>query len=215
MVLQRYEGMNIAREKPISVKNPQTTKQTGNRAKFKAASQIVAQFSEVINVRLGELSIYTRARRAAALSAIHKVVSLNNNTFEATFVDVLSGLNNKSMATIEKPTVAAGTDDAVDITAANGDLVTYIAVSYDTDGKMISREIESYTSDGTKKQVSPEENAYAFAVMAVAVRATTEAGRATLSNIAGINDVFTLNISRSVASGDLAISDIAGTMSAL
>lgn len=213
VVYQQYEGMQISREYQPVVKNPQTTKQVENRAKFKTSSQIVAQFSEVLNVRLAKLSIYTRVRRGAAVNVIYHEVTPTGNTFDTAFVDILNGLNAKSMATIETPVVASGANNTVNITANSGDVVTYIGVSYDTDGKMMSREVESFTSDGTTKEVTPAANADTFAVMAVAVRATTEAGRATLSNIAGINEGFTLEVSRSVAAGDVEISDIAGVMS--
>lgn len=215
VVYQQYEGMQISREYQPVVKNPQTTKQTENRAKFKTASQVVAQFSEVFNVRLAKLSIYTRIRRGAAVNVIYRQVTPNNNTFDAAFVNIVNGLNAKSMATIEAPVVASGANNTVNITAANGDVVTFIGVSYDNNGKMMTREISSYTSDGTAKQVTPAANANTFAVMVVAARATTEAGRATLSNIAGINEGFTLEVSRSVAAGDVEISDIAGVMSIL
>lgn len=215
VVYQQYEGMQISREYQPVVKNPQTTKQTENRAKFKTASQVVAQFSEVLNVRLAKLSIYTRIRRGAAVNVIYSQVTPNNNTFDAAFVNIVNGLNAKSMATIEAPVLAAGANHTVNITAANGDVVTFIGVSYDNNGKMMTREISSFTSDGTAKQVTPAANANTFAVMVVAVRATTEAGRATLSNIAGINEGFTLEVSRSVAAGDVEISDIAGVMSIL
>lgn len=215
VVYQQYEGMQISREYQPVVKNPQTTKQTQNRAKFKTASQVVAQFSEVVNVRLAKLSIYTRIRRGAAVNVIFKEVAPNDNTFDASFVDIVNGLNAKSMATIESPVVASGANNTVNITATSGDVVTYIGVSYDTDGKMMSREIETFTSDGSTKEITPAAHADTFAVMVVAVRATTEAGRATLSNIAGINEGFTLEVSRSVAAGDVEISDIAGVMSQL
>lgn len=213
VVYQQYEGMQISREYQPVVKNPQTAKQTANRAKFKTASQIVAQFSEVLNVRFAKLSIYTRVRRGAAVNVIFKGVTENGSLYESSFINILNGLNAKSMATTEAPAVASGANNTVNITATAGDVVTYIGASYDGNGKLISREVETYTSDGTAKEVTPEAGAETFAVMAVSARATTEAGRATLSNIEGVNEGFTLEVSRSVAAGDVEISDIAGVMS--
>lgn len=212
IVFQHYEGMNIAREKPISVKNPQSTKQVEQRAKFKNASQIVAQFNEVLNVRLAKLSIYTRVRRGAAINAIINSVEIESESAMSLFENVLADVNSKSMATIGAPTMGQGTGNALTITAISGDVVTYVAASYDRNGKLISRTVETYTSQGTAKEVSPANNADTFALMVVASRATTEDGRATLSNISGTNNEFVLTISRAVAAGDVEISDIVGGM---
>lgn len=212
VVYQQYEGMQIAREYQPVVKNPQTSKQTENRAKFKSASQIVAQFSEVFNVRLAKLSIYTRKRRGAALNAIYGAVEVEPASATTLFENVVHDVNAKSMAAIEAPALGSGADDTLTITAANGDVVTYIGANYDANGKLISRTVETYTSNGSTKEVTPDDSADSFALMVVAVRATTEDGRATLSNISGQNNQFLLNISRSVAAGDVEISDIVGGM---
>lgn len=212
LVLQRYEGMNIAREKPISVKNPQSTKQTEQRAKFKSASQIVAQFKEALNMRLSKISIYTRDRRSAALNAIISVVEVEPTSASTLFENILNSINGKSMATIEAPIMGAGADNTITITAFAGDIVTYVATNYDADGKLISREVENYTSDGTAKEVTPDDNADTFGIIAVATRATTEAGRATFANIAGVNNEFLLDIARAVNAGDAEVSDAVGGM---
>ena len=212
VVYQQYEGMQISREYQPVVKNPQTKKQTENRAKFKSASQIVAQFSEIFNVRLAKLSIYARKRRGAALNAIYKVVEVEPTSATTLFENVLRDVNAKSMASIAAPVMGTGEGNTLTITATTGDVVTYIGASYDSSGKLISREVETYTSDGTAKQVTPNANANSYALMVVAVRATTEDGRATLGNISGNNNQFLLNISRVVADGDVEISDIVGGM---
>lgn len=212
VVYQQYEGMQISREYQPVVKNPQTAKQVENRAKFKSASQIVAQFSEVFNVRLAKLSIYTRKRRGAALNAIYGAVEVEPTSATTLFENVLHDVNAKSMASIVAPAMGTGTGNTLTITATTGDVVTYIGANYDNNGKLISRTVESYTSDGTAKEVTPDANADSFALMVVAVRATTEDGRATLSNISGENNKFLLDISRAVAAGDVEISDIVGGM---
>lgn len=215
VVYQQYEGMQISREYQPVVKNPQTTKQTENRAKFKTASQITAQFAEVINARLAKLSIYTRQRRAASVNAIYAAASIDHGTTAALFEDVVANINAKSMSVIEAPAVADGTGTAKTITATNGDVVIYVACSYDESGKLIKREEEKFTSDGTAKSVMPDANANTFSLMAVAMRASTEEGRATLGNITGYGTKWELNISRAVAAGDVEVSDIAGSMDTL
>lgn len=212
VVYQQYEGMQIAREYQPVVKNPQTEKQTENRAKFKSASQIVAQFIEALNVRLAKVSIYSRARRGAALSAIYGAVEVEATSASTLFENVLSSINSKSMSTIEAPSLGAEADNSINITAATGDVVTYVAASYDTNGKLISREVDTFTSAGTEKNVAPDGNATTFAIMVVAARATTEAGRVTLNNIAGDSDEFTMEITRAISAGDVEISDMVGGM---
>lgn len=215
VVYQQYEGMQISREYQPVVKNPQTTKQVENRAKFKSASQIVAQFSEVLNVRLAKLSIYTRKRRGAALNAIYGAVEVEPTSASTQFENVLHNINAKSMSTIVAPVIGTGSGGAFTITTYTGDVVSYVAVSYDKDGIIMFREVETFTSDGTAKDVTPAENADTFALMVVSVRATTEEGRATLGNISGESNEFLLDISRSAAAGDVEISDIVGSMSSL
>lgn len=212
VVYQQYEGMQIAREYQPVVKNPQTSKQTENRAKFKSASQIVAQFSEALNVRLAKLSIYTRVRRGAALNAIYSAVEVESTSASTLFENVLNSINGKSMATVEAPVMGAGADNVITITAAEDDVITYVAANYDANGKIISREVETYTASGSAKNVTPAASATTFAIMVVASRATTEAGRATLGNITGTNNEFLMEISRAVAAGDVEISDMVGGM---
>lgn len=212
VVYQQYEGMQISREYQPVVKNPQTSKQTSNRAKFKSASQIVAQYSEALNVRLSKLSIYTRVRRGAALNAIFGVVDAQPALASTLFENVLNSVNGKSMATVEAPVIGSGSNNAVTITATSGDVVSYVAVNYDAEGKIISRVVETFTSQGTAKNVEPAPNASTFGIMVVATRATTEAGRATLGNISGENNEFMLDISRAVAAGDVEVSDMVGGM---
>lgn len=215
VVYQQYEGMQISREYQPVVKNPQTTKQTENRAKFKTASQVTAQFAEVINARLAKLSIYTRKRRAASVNAIYAAANIDHGTASALFGNVVANLNSKSMSVIEAPRVADGTGNIKTITAANGDMVIYVACSYDTTGTLISRTEEKFTSQGTPKEVTPDANAHTFALMAVSMRASTEEGRATLGNITGYGNKWELNVSRAVTAGDIEVSDIAGTMDTL
>lgn len=215
VVYQQYEGMQISREYQPVVKNPQTTKQVENRAKFKTASQITAQFSEVINARFAKLSIYTRQRRAAAVNAIYAAASVSHGTAQALFTNVVSNLNSKSMSVIEAPSFTAGSGNTINIIAANGDVVVYVACNYDQNGNLISRSEEKYTSSGTAKEVTPNANAVTFALMAVAMRSSTEDGAAVLGNLAGISDKWEVLISRAAAAGDVEISDIAGNMASL
>lgn len=209
LVLQRYEGMNVVREKPISVKNPQSTKQTEQRAKFKLASQITAEYIDVINARLSKLSIYTRMKRATAVNAILGVITNNEpDTPEALVGSVVSALNEKSASPVASPTITFNTtDNTFEITAQDGDVVIADILSHDDSGKVIAREVISYTSDGTKK-TSDVISAETACAMVVALRATTENGRATITNIDFNGELWSNTINRSVAAGDLEVSNL-------
>lgn len=214
VVYQQYEGMQIAREYQPVVKNPQSTKQTENRAKFKLASQLVAQFADVLNARLAKLSIYTRKRRAASVNAVYGVVSTDTpSTPQALIADVLAAINAKSMQDFEMPTFGTPTAGTINLTATDGDTVIVTNVGYGENGEFFEKLTETYTSDGTAKQFTVIEEA--SILMAVALRPTTEAGRASIGNLIGGtisagNVGWTVDITRAVANGDLLISGLAG-----
>lgn len=207
VVYQQYEGMQISREYQPVVKNPQTSKQVENRAKFKLSSQIVAQFKDVFNLRLAKLSNYTRMRRAAAVNAIYTVATAGTADEPATLVNsVVYAINNKSLSAIAAPTITPFSNGSVNITAESGKTVTYTMVSYDENGTPMKIESDTYTSAGTPKQVTAETGANTAVVMAVSTEATTEDGRAIINNTSIEDNKFYIEISRGVAAGDLEVS---------
>lgn len=213
VVYQQYEGMQISREYQPVVKNPQTTKQVENRAKFKMASQIVAEFSEVLNARLSNLSIYTRMRRGSAVNAIYGVIDTTTpQNPQALVNDVTSAINAKSVSGISNITLN-DVSLRFELVVPTGYTVIYTQCGYDTNGLLAKRETETYESDGTAKNVDFL-GSKTDIIMAVAVRALTDAGRATISNIsvgAGINGWINA-ISRGVAAGDIEISNMASNI---
>lgn len=210
VVFQQYEGMQIAREYQPNVKNPQSQKQTIQRAKFKLASQIVAEFATIINERLAKLSIYGRIRRGAAVSAI--VSAAATEGAEAAGIsmnEVATAINARSMNDIESPVVTETPGTGIAVTAAEGDIVAVVMVGYDEDGSYISRVDSTYTADGSAQSigvVSANNNNY----MVVALRANTEVGRATISNLTTNTANFFNEVSRAVNNGDIWISNIVG-----
>lgn len=208
VVYQQYEGMQISREYQPVVKNPQTTKQTENRAKFKLSSQIVAQFKDVLNVRLSSLSIYTRIRRASSVNAIYNVIDVTTPESPAILVaDVQNAINAKSVSAIAAPVVTTSSGE-FSIVAEAGDTCFYTAASYNSDGKVVQIESDSFESDGTAKTVTPADRFATAVVMAVSVRATTEAGRATISNLNAEGNTLSVEISRSIAAGDIEVTNM-------
>lgn len=211
MVLQRYEGMNIAREKPITVKNPQSDKQVTQRAKFKLASQIVANFKETISVRLTELSIYERARRAGAIKAIIAAINTSTPLTPATsFTNTANAINALRTSGLGTPTISQG-EDAFSVVIPDGAFGVITMCSYDGSGNLMAKSVETYTSDGTAKQVSYSDTSAIDVVMVCYTEANTEEGRATISNlnVPSTGSNFQNTISRAIAAGDLEVSDMA------
>lgn len=211
VVLQRYEGMNIAREKPISVKNPQSDAQTTQRSKLKLASQITAQFKEALTLRLSPISIYERMRRSAAVSAITKAISTSNPSSPAVLVsEVANAINAKSVSGILAPAITLS-GDTFSITAENGDTCVYAICSYDANGILMGKTTETYTSTGDAKLVAPEDDAVTAVVMVVAYHALTEAGRAAISNAEVEGDKMSIAISRGITAGDIEVTNLAAS----
>lgn len=212
VVYQQYEGMQISREYQPVVKNPQTTKQVENRAKFKLSSQVTAQFAEVINARLAKLSIYTRKRRAASVNAIFAVISTANpDTPSAVVSDIVAALNAKSVSSFAGPAITPSSNE-FSVVAPDDTTVVYAACAYDRDGKLIAKESEVYNSDGTAKTITPDENAVTTVLMAVTLIPTTESGRATISNVTMAMNEFSNEISRAITEGDVEISNITSSI---
>lgn len=208
VVYQQYEGMQISREYQPVVKNPQTAKQTENRAKFKLSSQIVAQFKEVFNARLSKLSIYTRMRRATAVNAIYATVDDGTpDTPQALINSVVAAINAKSMSAKAAPNFNFA-DSELRVNAPNGDTVLYVVCSYDaTKGELTGRTMSSFESAGTA-QVVTSQTPDRQIVMAVALTPNTEDGRASISNITATATSWENEIARSVVAGDLEVSNM-------
>lgn len=208
VVYQQYEGMQISREYQPVVKNPQTSKQTENRAKFKLSSQLVAQFKEVISARFSKLSIYTRMRRASAVNAIYATVDDSTpNTPQALIDAVVAAINAKSMSAKAAPSFNYA-DSELRVTAPDGDTVLYVVCSYDgAKGELTGRNVTSFESSGAAQVVTsatPERQI----VMAVALTPSTEDGRASISNITATSTAWQNEIARSVAAGDIEVSNM-------
>lgn len=216
MVLQRYEGMNIAREKPLTIKNPQSTKQTEQRAKFKLCSQFLAQFADIVKVRLSPISIYSRIQRGTAVSACIDVTTFNNNEANLAVTDALNAINEKNISAVATPAIATAGQN-VTITIAMGLSGMYTICAYNTaTGEFISKLTESWESDGTAKVVdlpivpvgiNPE-----YRIVALALETETEDGRAKLGNALAKQANTTVEVTRLIASGDVHPSNMVGSI---
>ena len=209
VVYQQYEGMQVSREYQPVVKNPQSTKQTENRAKFKLSSQIVAQFKDVFTTRLMSLSIYTRTKRAQAVNAIYNIISTATPSSPSALVDaVVLAINAKNISGDNGVNVAEDINN-FRITAASGYTVVYTHAGYDNNGDLQYLKSEIYVSTGTAKEVSFE-GYLNEVVMATGFKALTDPGRAIIGstdfNTAG--EAWQLTISRAVTAGDIVVANI-------
>lgn len=211
VVFQQYEGMQIAREYQPNVKNPQSAKQVENRAKFKSASQVIAQFADVINVRLSNYNIYSRIRRAAAVRATYNVFSsVPPDSVSAAVENVIAGLNNISLSAKAAPTIGELSSGNVPVTVPSGDTGYAIAVSYDDHGLPIHIEKSIWTSEGNPKNLAIDADAESYAVMACSTEALTEEGRATISSVEFSSDQWVAYITRAINEGNLLVSALSG-----
>lgn len=210
VVYQQYEGMQISREYQPNVKNPQSEKQVENRADFKLASQTVALYKEVINARLGKLSIYTRTRRGAALVAIKRIATDggdNNRIID--FQSAVAAINAKSLTEYAAP--AAYTDGGkAYVTAPADSVILGVIAGFDANNKFVGRKVVSANGTGSEVIFDIPAEYIASKSMFLYTLATEEEGRAIYDNITDPDAVLRLDIARLVANGDVAISDIAG-----
>ena len=207
VVYQQYEGMQISKEYQPVVKNPQTTKQINQRAKFKLASQVTAQFADILNVRLTKYSPYTRMRRAAILKNLVRVVIINDGSAELATIDMQNSINAISMPEIEAPTANTSTAGQISITATEGDIVVTTTVGYSESGMFEKKVSETFTSTGSAKTfMNIGSNKSTF--MCVALRATTEEGRAVITNALASDNDWANAIIRAEASGDVLVSEL-------
>lgn len=211
VVFQQYEGMQIAREYQPNVKNPQSEKQVENRAKFKLSSQIVAQFAPVLTARLGKLSIYTRTKRAAAVNALYHIINTSEPLTPQVLVSsAVAAINSKSVSALLAPSLSDLQNEDIHLTADAEDIVIYTKVEYDNKGDVYTSATERYTSTGAAVTIAGPDAGHSMVVMAVALRPTTEDGRAAISNMSAMSDGWQNEISRSINAGDLEISNLAG-----
>lgn len=216
VVYQQYEGMQISREYQPVVKNPQTTKQTENRAKFKLCSQFLAQFADIVKVRLSPLSIYSRIQRGAAISACMDVTTFNNNEANLTVTDALRAINEKNISAVAAPVIGMSGQD-VTITIPSGLSGMYNICAYNsTTGEFISKHAELWESDGSAKVVDlpivPVGITPEYRIVALALETETAAGRAKLSNALAKQAKTTVEVTRLIASGDVLPSNMVGSI---
>lgn len=210
IVFQQYEGILVGREWQPNVKNPQSDNQVRVRANFKLSSQIVAQFKEVFSARLGKLAIYERMRRAAAVNAIYNVVDDGTPDNPQALIDsVVAAINAKSVSAEAAPEFSLVSNN-VQTDVNEGTTLLCVICAYDaTKGDLIARGVQTYDGTGGVVQVTAPDASRQI-VMGVYLTPNTEDGRATISNITANATAWQNEIARSVAAGDISISNLGG-----
>lgn len=210
VVYQQYEGMQISREYQPVVKNPQTTKQIENRAKFKNASQLTAVFSEVFLLRLSKLSIYKRERRGIAVNTLYRIANPLSTTEEAiVFNGAVDAINARTLTEYAAPTVSmSGTN--FQVTAPQESVIFGVIAGFDSNGNVVARKVVNQAGTGSPVTFAAIPGINTQRAMFVYTLATTKDGQAIYDNIAVDQGNVIVEFERLVTSGDMAISDIAG-----
>lgn len=210
VVYQQYEGMQISREYQPNVKNPQSEKQVENRADFKLASQAVAMFKEVFNARLGKLSIYTRTRRGAAVNALKRIATTGGDEIRVIpFSQAVSAINARSLTEYGAPTVTAS-NGAISVTAPADSHIIGVIAGFDSNQQYIGRKVVTATGTAAAQSFTIPADYVASKSMFLYTVAPEEEGKAFFENIYDPAGALRLDFGRLVATGDLAVSDIAG-----
>lgn len=210
VVYQQYEGMQIAREYQPVVKNPQSTMQVENRAKFKDASQMLALFKEAITLRLAKVNIYTRMRRATAVNILYREAAVSGEgSVLIPFDDAVSALNAKVMTELSAPTVSHASTN-FSVTAPANAVIIGCIVGFDATGGFKSRKVVRATSEGSAVTFPDLTDVTSQRAMFLYTIASTEEGRAIYENIYSDNTDLFVDIVRLTANGDVEVSDIAG-----
>lgn len=209
VVYQQYEGMQISREYQPVVKNPQTDTQVKNRAKFKNSSQLLAIFKEAINLRLAKVSIYTRMRRAVAVSTLYRTATVENDlTSNIDFTAAAAAINQKSLTEYSAPTSTVSGNNYSVTAPANAKILGVIA-GFNNAGKLVARKVVSATSEGSAVTFPLLDGVDSQNAMFLYAIANSEEGNAIFSNILASGDDFAITTMRLVNEGTAEVSDIA------
>lgn len=216
VVFQQYEGMQVGKEYQPNVKNPNTAKQVESRAKFKAASQLVAIFSEIFMISIAKMSAYQRTLRGALVRVLTREFQWDDsaNSADITPSQVASAVNGLVFnPPIPAPVITGDTMGTATLSATEGDTVKYKIVAYDRDGVtlgMAERTFEATSTPETIQAPLTSTTPYGYTIAAVATRLTTNDGNATYGNLVNCD---MLTVFYGVSEGDILSSHIAyGTL---
>lgn len=212
IVFQQYEGLQVGKEYQPNVKNPSTANQVAARAKFKAASQLVATFSDVFMISISSLSRYSRTLRGSLVRVLTRTFTWDDTNDTATISadQVAAAVNGLVYNTpIPAPVITGSNISNSTITATVGDTVRYQISAFDRDGHIIGSADETFVATSTPESITAPVvigTPFGYTIAAVAMRAVTNEGNAIYGNL---YNATTLEVMYGVSEGDLQSSHVA------
>lgn len=212
VVFQQYEGMQVGKEYQPNVKNPNTDKQVHNRARFKAVSQKIAVFSEILLLAAAKVSPYARMVRAALVQKLMGITSWDTEQDSAViddtnFASAVNSLNFNPQ--VDAPVLAGDTISNATISVPLNHTFRYTIVALGTDGNIIGQStVSGEGSDSPIQILAPRtsETPASYDVVAIAMRVDNTNGEPIYGNLTNLS---TVEVARGVASGDVLTSHIA------
>lgn len=212
VVFQQYEGMNVAKEYQPNVKNPSTSAQVASRAKFKAASQLVATFAEIFMISIARLSTYPRTLRGALVRVLTREFQWNESseTAEVSADAVVGAVNGLVFnPPIPAPVISGENISSAKISATEGDTIRYRIVAFDRDGRTLGTADHTFEATSTPENVQAPltpSTPYSYTIAAVATRMATGEGNAIYGNLSNCS---VLDVTYGVSNGDILSSHVA------
>ena len=204
VVFQQYEGMNVSKEYQPTVKNPSTAGQVENRARFKAASQLVAIFANIFAIAAANVSPYMRTIRGALVKVLRNAFQYNvgDNSATITTAETVAAVNSLNFnPAIPAPVISGANISSATIQATQDDVVRYKIVALNSDGLVIGQKEVEFKAGASAETIQAPVTAEVpsnYKVAAVAIRYDEESGNAIYGNLLSLN---TLEVLYAVASG--------------
>lgn len=211
VVFQQYEGMQIGKEYQPNVKNPGTTNQVANRARFKAASQLVAVFATIFAIAASRVSPYVRVVRGSLVRVLRGAFAWDaeNNTASITTSATAEAVNTLNLnPSINPPVITGSVMGTATINAEVDDVVRYKIVALDGEGVTIGQAEETFTATASPVTiVAPlvSGTPHKYVIAAVAMRSVGGEGTAMYDNLLELN---LLEVAYGVNAGNVVTSNV-------
>lgn len=212
VVFQQYEGIQVGKEYQPNVKNPNTDAQVQSRAKFKATSQKIALFSEILLPAGAKVSSYSRMIRAALVQKIMAITEWDDEQKKAVInnADFASAVNSLNFnPEVAAPVLAGDSISNATISVPSGNQYRYTIVALGTDGNVVGQ--NTVAGDGSAQPIQilaprTSDTPASYEVVAIAMRTNTGNGNPTYGNLTNADTVV---VALGVSAGDVLVSHIA------
>ena len=226
-VYQQYEGMQVFKEYNPNIKNPQTSKQVLNRAKFKVSSGFAALWFPILHY-LKFSSSYDRFKRGAIvrLAFARTVVSDMTDTASVSISEALADItrgrttSNKSVTFTRQGTGALTQFKLTADSNIESGIGIGKVVAYDESGNVLSSRITQYEMSNSDEltlmpPAIPQGATAAYMnAMGLFLEATSADGRALYGQIlaggtTSADSALSVAVSRAVSAGDMLVTNVA------